>query len=108
MIIYIYSWAQLLHFSGDISTKKPSKWSRGFRTRFHVVSLQHACVFTVVNRVMPVVLNRAIHMLCVNLLAHSRAFRGSQQCRALYIQEKKVHVNIHIDMQISPHICSKW
>ena len=44
------------------------------------------------------------HMFCVNLLAHSRAFRGSQQCRTFFIHEKCTCEYLHIDMQISPYI----
>ena len=107
MIIYKYiAGLNSCIFQGIYPQKNPRNGPGDFEQGFMLFHYSMH-VFPVVNRVMPVVLNRAI-MLCVNLLAHSRAFRSSQQCRALYIQEKKVHVNIHIDMQISPHICSKW
>lgn len=46
------NWAQLLHLFWGISTKKPSKWSRGFRTRIRFLHYSMNSVVPVDNRVM--------------------------------------------------------
>jgi len=58
------NWAQLLHFSGDISTKKPIEMVPGISNKDSSFLHYSMHVFVnrdvpVVNRVMPVVLNRA-------------------------------------------------